>query len=113
MVGAECFVFLISETLVNLSEGRPAWQSSQWYPMTHLAVDGIDNPKWSAGSCTHTTESGITERPVWSVDLGNFADVYYVEVISRDILEYKAFSILKTSSSYDTNLTFLFEFFVY
>ena len=87
-------LWLSLSALFYLSEGRPARQSSQWYPMAHLAVDGIENPKWSAGSCTQTTDSGITERPVWAVD--HLADVYYVEVISRDSLACKALSILKT-----------------
>ena len=80
--------------LVNIAEGNPTWQSSQWSDAAaRLAVDGNDNPDLFAGSCSHTTDSDITEPPVWAVDLGHdLTDVYYVEVSNRDYLEGKDLS---------------------
>ena len=80
--------------LLNIAEGNPTWQSSQWSDAAaRLAVDGNDNPDLFAGSCSHTTDSDITEPPVWAVDLGHdLTDVYYVEVANRDYLEGKDLS---------------------
>ena len=80
--------------LVNIAEGNPTWQSSQWSDAAaRLAVDGNDNPDLFAGSCSHTTDSDITEPPVWAVDLGHdLIDVYHVEVANRDYLEGKDLS---------------------
>ena len=83
--------WFLDTPLVNIAEGNPTWQSSQWSDaVARLAVDGNDNPDLFAGSCSHTRDSDITEPPVWAVDLGHdLTDVYYVEVANRDYLEGK------------------------
>ena len=69
-----------------MAEGSPTWQSSQWLnAIPHLAVDSNDNPDLFAGSCSHTEGYNIIEPPVWAVDLGHLTDVYYVEVVNRDV----------------------------
>ena len=79
------------DILENMAEGSPTWQSSDLDPTgsAHLAVDGIDNSSYSAGSCSHTNDTNIIAPPVWAVDLGHLTDVYYVEVVNRDELEGK------------------------
>ena len=79
-------------TLINMAEGRPTWQSSYWMnaSVSHLAVDGNDDPNWYAGSFTATSDD-ITKPPVWAVDLGYLTDIYYVEVVNRDLLPGKFF----------------------
>ena len=76
-----------------MAEGSPTWQSSDLTSVSsaHLAVDGIDKPSFYYGSCTHTESAAviITEQPVWAVDLGYLTDVYYVEVVNRDIFSGK------------------------
>ena len=71
-----------------MSEGSPTWQSSDLFAginSAHLAVDGIDNPVYRSGSCSHTECYNVIEQPVWAVDLGYLTDVYYVEVVNRVI----------------------------
>ena len=79
-------VLVISDTLQNMAEGSPAWQSSSLVETNsaHRAVDGIANPSYDAGSCSHTKVTAITKPPVWAVDLGHLTDVYYVEVVNRN-----------------------------
>ena len=69
-----------------MAEGNPAWQSSRKFETdtAHRAVDGIDNPIYDAGSCSHTKVTAVTKPPVWAVDLRHLTDVYYVEVVNRN-----------------------------
>ena len=75
------------DILENMAEGSPTWQSSdlKLTGAAHLATDGIDDPNYSAGSCSHTADADITEPPVWAVDLRHLTDVNYVEVVNRNI----------------------------
>ena len=68
------------------------WQSSDVDPvfgLADLSVDGIADPNWAAGSCSATKDAAITKPPVWAVDLGYLVDVYYVEIVNRDLFESK------------------------
>ena len=88
-------VLSIRGTPVNIAEGRAAWQSSNVDPVDGLAdvaIDGNPNPNWSNQSCSATADGVVTEPPVWAVDLGYFADVYYVEIVNRDAIESKLLS---------------------
>ena len=74
------------DILENMAEGNPTWQSSDvaLTGAADLATDGIDNPNYDDGSCSHTTDADITEPPVWAVDLRHITNVNYVEVVNRN-----------------------------
>ena len=98
-------VLVILDTLQNMAEGSPAWQSSSLVETdsAHRVVDGIDNPSHYAGSCSHTKYTAITKPPVWAVDLGHLTDVYYVEVVNRNELAGKLLWIIWNTCFTDTD----------
>ena len=69
-------------TVTNLALHKPTWQHSTWFGgVASRAVDGNANPKFGAGSCTHTNRHSY---PTWGVDLQIMSIVYYVEIMRRD-----------------------------
>lgn len=69
---------------VNLALGRPTAQSSTrpGGGEPSRAVDGIVDPRWAAGSCTHTVPEG-EPSPWWSVELGAVRSVGRVRLLNR------------------------------
>ena len=66
-----------------MAHNKPAWQSSTMGGYGALrAVDGNDNPDFTAGSCTHTYDEDF---PTWAVDLQVMTTVYYIDVMRRDL----------------------------
>ena len=62
---------------------KPAWQSSTFDGNgAYRAVDGNDNPAFSAKSCIHTN---VEDFPTWAVDLQVMTTVYYIDVMRRDL----------------------------
>ena len=64
--------------------GKPASQISNaiLYPWAtaSLAVDGIKNPIFNGGSCTHTQS---VPGAWWKVDLGAVYPVHHVQITNR------------------------------
>ncbi|CAK0793429.1 unnamed protein product, partial [Prorocentrum cordatum] len=70
--------------LGSLALRRPTLQSSTRAGggESGRAVDGNADPRWSAGSCTHTSPAGETQ-PWWAVDVGAAARVGRVRLRNR------------------------------
>lgn len=68
----------------NLARGRPTWQSStrQGGGDPERAVDGVADPQWASGSCSHTDPAGEAS-PWWSVDLGFPKAIGKVRLLNR------------------------------
>ncbi|XP_078578116.1 uncharacterized protein LOC144863028 [Branchiostoma floridae x Branchiostoma japonicum] len=67
---------------VNLAQGKPAFQTSNFAPSTvaGLAVDGNTNGRWNARSCACTMSQ---PTPEWWVDLGQTYIVNRVVIYNR------------------------------
>ena len=75
-------IFVAIQSHSNLAENRPTWQTSTDFNVeASKAVDGGLSGNYGHGSCTHTTSGH--GHPIWAVDLGGVADIYYVEVLNR------------------------------
>ncbi|PFX14395.1 Receptor-type tyrosine-protein phosphatase F [Stylophora pistillata] len=80
--------------LDNLAFRKQTEQSSvQYGGVSSRAVDGISNPSYHAGSCTHT---GRDYNPWWRVDLGQVepvAEIYLVNRIDEWFFRQNSFEI--------------------
>lgn len=79
---AEVQIFeALSETDINLAQGRATAQSSEIYGgVSSRSVDGDSNGVWSDGSVTHTANES---QPWWEVDLGEDQIVGLINVFNR------------------------------
>ena len=50
--------------------------------MSSLAVDGILNPKWEHGSCSHTDTDAENKTASWSVDLQGLYYLSWINIIN-------------------------------
>ncbi len=65
----------------NLARGKPSLQSSTaWEGKASRAVDGVKNPDYSQGSCSHTN---YDKKPWWRVDLESYQRVKKVTLTTR------------------------------
>ncbi len=65
----------------NLARGKPVIQSSTgWNGPAAKAVDGVRNPNYDEGSCSHTLKD---QRPWWRVDLQSYQRVKKVTLTTR------------------------------
>lgn len=71
-------------TLVNVAQGKPAWQSSTHSPATAAdrATDGNSDPDLAKGSCAVTAE-GQGGASWWVVDLQREYNIIGVAVTNR------------------------------
>ena len=68
-------------TETQFSSGS-CWQTSDKYgSVCHRALDGVLDPHWKHGSCTHTQEEPF---PIWGADLWEDLDISYIDVLNRD-----------------------------
>ena len=79
---AEVEVFrAVSTDVTNLSQGRPASQSSTSHNgSASRAVDGNTNGIYQSASTTHTTTQA---QPWWQVDLGSISNISHVNLYNR------------------------------
>ncbi|XP_022777753.1 uncharacterized protein LOC111319202, partial [Stylophora pistillata] len=87
----------------NLAFRKQTEQSSvQYGGVSSRAVDGISNPSYNAGSCTHT---GRDYNPWWRVDLGQVepvSEIYLVNMIDKWFFRQNSFEI-RVSTVSDNN----------
>ncbi|XP_025077935.1 uncharacterized protein LOC112554391 [Pomacea canaliculata] len=72
--------------LENMALNKPAQQSSEsllYSGIAKKAVDGNTDGNFLHGSCTHTDESYLANKPWWKVDLMGFYKVSGVEIFTR------------------------------
>lgn len=72
--------------LENMALNKPAQQSSESLLYTGIAkkaVDGNTDGNFLHGSCTHTNELNLPNKPWWKVDLMGFYKVSGVEIFTR------------------------------
>nr|XP_006824442.1 PREDICTED: uncharacterized protein LOC100372851 [Saccoglossus kowalevskii] len=71
----------VPDGLVNIAEGKNAFQSSEERNANALrAVDGDKNSDFAGRSCTLTSKE---EEPWWKLDLGRSRDIYHVTITNR------------------------------
>ncbi|XP_022807815.1 uncharacterized protein LOC111344819 [Stylophora pistillata] len=89
-----CEVEIYLRGTYNLAFRKQTEQSSvQYGGVSSRAVDGISNPSYHAGSCTHT---GRDYNPWWRVDLGQVepvAEIYLVNRIDEWFFRQNSFEI--------------------
>ena len=77
---------------INLALGKPTWQGDTYSNgESSRAVDGNQDPRWEADSCTQTSKQ---HHSWWAVDLEDTYQLTKVMVVSLKYCKYNAIQVI-------------------